>query len=452
MLSWRTSLLLALGFAAITRGADTIPTDWIDPDTGHRVVRLSQEPGTASLYFHQNAYTPDGTRLIVTTPHGISTINLATHEITEVVSGTVSVIVAGHKTGDIYYTRNDQQGAVIFATNPDTKATREIAKLSRGRISSVNADETLLLGLETQDQGRPAVQGEPLSNQKGRPSMSNTSAGQPNAAGANPTFQAAYHATRPDGTPMPYAEAKDLALHNRLMAIRQGPPQTIFTLDIKTAERKDVVKEREWLGHLQFSPTDPNQIMFCHEGTWHEVDRVWLVRTDGTGLTNVHQRTMNMEIAGHEFFGADGTRIWYDLQTPRGEDFWLGGYELSTGKRTWYHLQRDEWSVHFNVSPDGTLFCGDGGDAEMVAHAKNGKWIYLFRPERIPDVAGVKNPNSGHLIDPGVFRSERLVNMVHHEYQLEPNVSFTPDMKWIVFRSNMHGVVHTYAVEVAKVR
>jgi oligogalacturonide lyase len=230
------------------------------------------------------------------------------------------------------------------------------------------------------------------------------------------------------------------------------PPQTIFTVNIKTGEIKNVVSEREWLGHLQFSPTDPNQIMFCHEGTWHEVDRVWLVRTDGTGLTNVHRRIMNMEIAGHEFFGADGKWIWYDLQTPRGVDFWLGGYEIATGKRLWYHLQQDEWSVHFNVSPDGKLFCGDGGDEEMVAHAKNGKWIYLFTPERVPDVAGVKNPDSANLIDIGVFKSERLVNMSKHDYKLEPNVSFTPDMKWIVFRSNMSGAVHTYAVEIAKAK
>jgi len=33
---------------------------------------------------------------------------------------------------------------------------------------------------------------------------------------------------------------------------------------------------------------------------------------------------------------------------------------------------------------------------------------------------------------------------------LEPNVTFTPDGKWIVFRSNMHGVTHVYAVEIEK--
>jgi oligogalacturonide lyase len=204
------------------------------------------------------------------------------------------------------------------------------------------------------------------------------------------------------------------------------------------------------LNHLQFSPTDPGLIMFCHEGPWHKIDRIWTIRTDGSALTKIHSRTMNMEIAGHEFFSADGKMIWYDLQTPRGEDFWVAGYELATGRRTWWHLQRDEWSVHFNVSPDGRLFAGDGGDHEMVAHAKDGKWIYLFTPQRIPDVAGIKNPESANLIDPGFFQSERLVNLSKHDYRLEPNVSFTPDQKWIVFRSNMTGVVHTYAVEIAK--
>ena len=31
-----------------------------------------------------------------------------------------------------------------------------------------------------------------------------------------------------------------------------------------------------------------------------------------------------------------------------------------------------------------------------------------------------------------------------------PNVSFTPDGKWIIFRSNMHGATQVYAVAVNK--
>jgi len=60
------------------------PREWTDPDTGHRVVRLSDEPGSQSFYFHQNAYTHDGSKLIITTPTGLATIDLKTRAIVEV--------------------------------------------------------------------------------------------------------------------------------------------------------------------------------------------------------------------------------------------------------------------------------------------------------------------------------------------------------------------------------
>jgi hypothetical protein len=106
-----------------------------------------------------------------------------------------------------------------------------------------------------------------------------------------------------------------------------------------------------------------------------------------------------MEIWGHEFWSADGKTIWYDLQIPRGEDFWLAGYNVETGARTWYHLQRDEWSIHFNVTRDGKLFCGDGGDPSQVARARDGQWIYLFRPELIPN-RGIQDKS---FVQPGVL-------------------------------------------------
>jgi oligogalacturonide lyase len=426
-----TSVLVLFGLSRLAAAAD-LPVEWIDPDTGHRVLRLSKEDGTQSLYFHQNAYSADGKKLIVTTADGgISTINLATREVKPLVPGPVSVLVTGHKTGDVYFTKR-AGSTVIYAANLDTGATREVVRLPPGRnVGSLNADETLLLGtyVEGADSGR----------QGGRRGGADARFGQPN-----------YEAVGADGKPMTYADAKDLRLHETLMATRAGAPRVLFVVNTKNGEVKDIFREHEWLGHLQFSPTDPNLIMFCHEGTWHEVDRIWTISTDGTGLKKIHTRTMNMEIAGHEFFSADGKMIWYDLQTPRGQDFWLGGYNIASSKRTWYHLQRDEWSVHFNVSPDGTLFAGDGGDSEMVARAPNGKWIYLFRPERVPDVAGIKAANADNLIDTGFFKAERLVNMSKHDYRLEPNVTFSPDMKWIVFRSNMLGPTHVFAVELAK--
>jgi oligogalacturonide lyase len=40
--------------------------------------------------------------------------------------------------------------------------------------------------------------------------------------------------------------------------------------------------------------------------------------------------------------------------------------------------------------------------------------------------------------------------MKRHQFKLEPNVTFTPDQKWIVFRSNSFGPTYVFAVEIAK--
>ena len=398
--------------------ADDPPAEWIDPATGHRVIRLSKEPNSASLYFHQNAYSPDGKKLLITTPHGLATVDLQTREVEPLVEGMVNAIVVGRKSGDVYYVKNQ----TLFATNLQTKATRELTKISgRGGVSTLNADETLVAGAITEGGG-------PRGNR-------------------SPSTQSAQPPTsRPDTAGLNKAEAKEVRLDQRL---NMRIPMSLVTVDVKAGDEKTFNHCTDWLNHFQFSPTDAGLLMFCHEGPWHKVDRIWTIRTDGSDLKKIHTRTMNMEIAGHEFWSADGKTIWYDLQTPRGEDFWVAGYELQTGARTWYHLERDEWSVHFNVSKDGSLFAGDGGDSEMVAHAANGKWIYLFRPQLVPDLAGPVE-NKKDLVQTGVLKSEKLVDMSKHDYKLEPNVTFTPDMKYVVFRSNMFGPTHVFAVEIAK--
>ena len=380
------------------------PKSWIDPDTGHRVVRLTDEPESASLYFNDNAYTSNGKEMVYTTPNGISIIDLQTFKTRPVVEGKVRVIVAGFKTQNVYYIRD----GALYSTDVDTKATRRIAAVPpRGSITTVNADETLAAGTYLEGDGED------------------------------------YGGKRQEQThPLDQPKNKGEMMERRLAA---RLPLVLFTIDLRTGAMKPLLHSTDWINHLLFSPADPGLLMYCHEGPWHKVDRIWTIHTDGSGNTLIHKRTMQMEIAGHEFWGADGRTIWYDLQTPRGVDFWLASYNLDSGQRTWYHLERNEWSIHFNVTRDGTLFCGDGGDLGQVAHAPDGEWLYLFRPRLIQN-AGIDDKA---LIRTGVLESERLVNMSKHQYRLEPNVRFTPDRKWVIFRSNMFGATYAFAVEVA---
>ncbi|WP_426264965.1 oligogalacturonate lyase family protein [Sphingomonas sp. PWP1-2] len=427
--------LLPLVLLAAPAAAQTADMkSWVDAKTGHKIVRITDAPGNYALYFNYNAYTPNGDTMLFSTTEGIQAMDLKTWTLRTVLKRRgVRLLFAGHKTRIAYFSETDRSKpdapVTISAADIDTGVVRKIAEVPRGsQIDTINADETLLAGQFTT---RPVEL-------------------QPGTAGRDPrTDQAAYAANGPDGKPLPYAEAKEVRLNDRLEA---KIPMEIFTLDVKTGARRTIVTATDWLNHLQFSPTDPTLLMYCHEGPWHKVDRIWTVHTDGNHNTKIHTRTMNMEIAGHEFWSPDGKTIWYDLQTPRGEDFWLAGYDVASAKRRWFHLERNEWSVHYNVSADQTLFSGDGGDPEMVAHAPDGKYMYLFRPRAIPDVAGIHADNAGALIAPGTFATEKLVDLARQDYKLEPNGRFSPDGRWLFFRANIEGKAAIYAVATDKAR
>jgi len=399
-LSVRTIALavLALFLSSNSLPAAELRDDWIDADTGHRIVRLSRVPGESqSLYFHQNSFTASGDKVVFENTdrrfnsqrvreeraNRISRIyayDFKSQQSQLLVNDGGKVIQVAASSRQVYHQRSN----TLFVTHLDTGSTKTLAQLpARWRVASINSDETLGAG-SFLDEGGPQI---------------DTSG--PKSSWFNEIFDA-------------------------------GRPGGIFQVNLKTGESSVIRRGTNWFNHFQFSPTDPTLLQFCHEGPWHKVDRIWHIRTDGSGLRLIHARTMPMEIAGHEWWSFDGKTVWFDLQMPKGETFFIAGVDVATGKTTRYPVERNQWSVHFNVSWDGKLFAGDGGDSGMVARAPDGKWIYLFAPEQ------------------GKLKATKLVNMAKHDYDLEPNVQFTPDAKWVVFRANFDGPAQVYAVEVAK--
>lgn len=407
------------------------PRSWVDPKTGRRIVRVSDEDGSGVLYFYRQAFTPQGDVMVIKSPSGIVAVRLKDWHGTLLVPGRENELLFMLRTSrEAVYSVTDpgdgqsaDRPKTIHAVHVDTKKVRRLARIEAGGISGANADDTLLLG-------QVAYGARPL---------------QPKDAASVEKFgQAEYAALGPDGKPLNFARAKGVRMLERWAA---RVPAELFTIDIGTGARKVLYRTEEWIGHAQFSPVDAGLIRFCMEGPWHRVDRIRLIRADGTGLRSVHTRTMNMEIWGHEFFSHDGKWLWYDLQTPRGQVFWVAGLELATGRRVWKRVERNDWGVHFNIAPDNRTFASDGGDLDMVAHAPDGKWISLLRADTIVDADLASYDEK--LVTIEKFTSTRLVDMAAHDYRLEPNLRFTPDGKWLVFASNMHGANHVYAVEAA---
>jgi oligogalacturonide lyase len=387
-------------------GGQKMPNEWIDKTTGHRVIKLTRRPGNnMSFYFHNDPFAGNqmifyGTEYLNTSKNDsvkqetgnipasrkqLYSVDLKTLKIEQVThqSSPMNGEIVAPKGRLVYYQIKDS----VFCTNIDSKATKLIYVFPadfKGGITTLNSNETLLGGAWSSDKEKEIL--------KNNPNKSSY-------------FNLIY-------------EAKE--------------PRTLFTVNVKTGELKKIFSDSAWLNHVQFSSTNPEILMFCHEGPWHTVDRIWTININTKEVKLMHKRTMDMEIAGHERFSPDGKSIWFDLQQPRSVTFYYAATDIQTGKEKKYALTRDEWSIHFTISADQKLFAGDGGDPGQVAKAKDGMWIYLFTP------AG----DSLH--------SERLVNMKNHNYKLEPNVHFSPDGKWIIFRANFEGNTDVYAVELKK--
>jgi oligogalacturonide lyase len=450
--------LLALPLASMAQApaaggppAKTPPKTWVDKDTGHRVWRLSDEPNSGGFYFNINAYTPDLKQMVYTAPDGIHVLDLATRQTKLLVPnpprpsdahgpffpGMVHALVVGLKTNSVFFTKTDPTSGVnsVYKADTNTGAVTKLVDLPpRRMIVSVSADETLAAGTYIEGNAEGQEYGSNLPSQ--------------NRPGAAPDNRSASAEQGPHYQPQNKGEMMERRLAARL-------PLVLFTLRLepgphgeKPGDTKILLHSRDWVNHLLFSPTDPNLLMYCHEGPWQKVDRIWLIHTDGTHNMLIHKRTMFMEIAGHEFWGLDGETIWYDWQYPKGEDFFLASYNLKTGARTAYHMQRNEWGIHFNLTRDLSLFCDDGGDPGQVARAKDGEWIELLHPQVITDGPGALN--SPTFWQPGVFHAEHLVNMSHHYYREEPNVRFSPDKSLVIFTSNMFGPSYVFGVEVQK--
>jgi oligogalacturonide lyase len=406
------------------------PKTWVDKDTGHRIWRMTDEPNSGAFYFNVNGYTPDLKTLIYTAPDGIHGIDMATHKTRMIVanpphtdsngdnrfSGGVRAIVAGSKTNSVFYAQSDPATHVttLYKADVYTNKITRLADVPKGMsVVTINADETL--GAATLNDNSDAVD----YGQNRR--MPQTLEG-PHVQPAN----------------------KGEMMEQRLAA---RTPLTLDTINLATGKVTVLMHSTDWVNHLLFSPTDPTLLMYCHEGPWQKVDRIWMIHTDGTHNTLIHKRKIAMEIAGHEFWGLDGKTIWYDWQPIKGQDFYLAGYDLANGKRTAFHMERNDWSIHFNLTKDLDIFTGDGGDPGQVARAKDGEWIELFTPHLLDTKGALNDPD---FFQPGYFTAEHLVNMSHHNYKAEPNVRFSPDKSMVFFTSNLFGPSYVIGVEVKK--
>jgi len=374
-----------------------IPPEFKDPETGLRVVHLTRFPTDygSVIYFTYNTFSPDSKLTLVNAQFKdkwryLYTFDFGSMSVKPLVTDrlTQSQVVAP-KSGNVYYLADNAAWTVPLAGGEPRKIADLPAKWCPGVGFTVNADETLLLGGSI-DTDRDAAANMPADK------------------------------------------------------VRNGP-NVLFTINIKTGEVKVVHRDNAWFGHVQFSPTDPDLCMFCHEGNWERVDRIWLINpskstTDASGkvTSNAHiayRRTEPREIAGHEFWRPDGKEIWFQQSFRDKASKKKGGLarlDIATGKTVTYEVPAGFGGIHESWSPDGTFLVADGS-----GKTKTGPNKYLSK---------LTLPTDGSL----VLKGEHLASLQANDYAVEPNPHVSPDNHWVTFTATLNGTAQAYAVELPR--
>lgn len=372
--------------------ATVIPPEFKDPQTGLRVVHLSRYPTDygSVIYFTYNTFTPDSRYTLVNDQmegrwRYLYSFDFQTMTVKplEVARKTQDQVVT--KSGNVYYMADNAAWVVPLAGGQPRKIADIPPKWCPGYGFTVNADETLILsGAADVDQDPPAQ-----------------SAG-------------------------------------------KAAPRVLYTINIKTGQLKVVHRDNKQFGHVQFSPTDPDLCMFCWEGNWAKVDRIWFINpskstvdTNGNVTSNAHiayHRTEPGEIVGHEFWQPDGKKVWFQQSFKSPARSFLTCMDVISGTTTQYKIPSGYGGIHETFSPDGSFLIADGNGHRGDRKPAAGKYISMLMI-----------PTDGS----DMLRGKHLVTMFANDYAFEPNPHVSLDNHWVTFTATLNGTPQAYAVELS---
>ena len=247
-----------------------------DPLTGRKIVKITNSPDydNVHLYFTENAFTLGGREIFFTSDRdtpgidNVFTVNRVTGIITRVTDYTdqgiaqltkdpnSTVILYNHGRDVVLHSLVTGEKQVLYTFPEDFRP---------GRLS-LNCDHTLVGALMNED-----VHVEHGINYAG--------------------------------------------FEEKMYKVKRSRIVFIPLKDGKAGTPYIGVRDTCELGHLQFSPTDRNLCMYCHEGPWHLImQRIFIVDTDTLEVFPCFRQNKEDSV-GHEFWTRDG-KVFFDNRGP----------------------------------------------------------------------------------------------------------------------------------------
>lgn len=225
----------------------------------------------------------------------------------------------------------------------------------------------------------------------------------------------------------PYAEAAPGARERFF----KEPSSLIIRFDTKLNIAETVFGGHHRITHTSFKPDDGNTMLFCHDGPWHLVQRMWIAKVASDEISPLFVQQHNLEGVVHEFFTSKG-RIGaqYSFRYKPNMPFFMFADifmnpDGSDQERYYYPYERPG---HVSLNQEETLGVGD--TAMLARDMKNSeKYISLIEYDKENHKANL---------------SLLCEHNTSGKKSAHVHPTFTPDGKRIVFSSDGEGSLNIY--------
>jgi len=214
----------------------------------------------------------------------------------------------------------------------------------------------------------------------------------------------------------------------------QRPSSVVMRIDTESGAATAAWGETTWISHVLIHPTQPNLIVFCHEGGGTCVDqRMWIVDTDDRQMRKALPLYPQKpgESCVHEFFTQQGdVGFQYSLDREDGREEY-NAFIRPDGTWIRQYLYPGRRPGHVQSNSDNTLLVGDG--AYLSRDDKEGR-----------DYIGLMTHVNGRVQVRRLARhGTSWLTQASHGHP-----SFSPDDRWVVYNSDAEKSDNVYMADV----
>lgn len=212
------------------------------------------------------------------------------------------------------------------------------------------------------------------------------------------------------------------------------PRSVVLRFDLAKEEVLPLWGECEWISHININPVNPDEVMFCHEGPWHLVQRLWIVRASTHEVYPLLPTKRYVERAGHEFFTARGRVVaqFARRATPTSTE-WVSYDVFLNTDGSGIKMFRYPYiaPAHIKSRDDEKVSVGDKAYPDP-SFSEGDSFIALIIYE-----------GEEAIVKPLCKHETSWLNQNSH-----PHPIFTPDYKSVIFTSDREGVCNIYLAHI----